>query len=214
MSLLENLQTHRAGGIEIIVCDGGSEDLTRDRAQPMADHVLSTKPGRSIQMNAGASVADGEWIAFVHADSGFDQAHLAALESAIQHRRDAVWGRFDVSIAGASVAFPVIALMMNWRSRITSVATGDQCMFVRRDVFGAVGGFQALALMEDVALSKTLRQRSAPLCISSPRVVTSGRRWDSQGVFRTMLLMWALRLGYVCGVSPERLAQWYRPHKP
>ncbi len=204
---LAALQPLRAAGHEVIVVDGGSRDGTPAAAQPLADRVLAAPRGRASQMNAGADRAVGEILLFLHADTrlppGADRAVLDGLAAS-----GARWGRFDVRIEGRSPLLALVAWLMNRRSRLTGIATGDQAMFVTREAFATVGGFPALALMEDVELSTRLRRVSPPLCLGD-RVVTSGRRWESRGVFRTIVLMWWLRLRYFLGASPERLRRIY-----
>jgi rSAM/selenodomain-associated transferase 2 len=204
---LDPLQALRAAGHELIVVDGGSGDGTADLAAPLADRLLAAARGRARQMNAGAGAARGEVLLFLHADTrlpaGADRLILDGLASSGR-----AWGRFDVSIEGRHRLLPAVAWLMNRRSRWTGIATGDQAIFVRRDAFAAVGGFPPLALMEDIALSAALKRVSPPLCLRE-RVVTSGRRWESRGVIRTILLMWGLRLRYFLGASPERLARLY-----
>ena len=204
---LAALQPLRAAGHEVIVVDGGSRDGTPAAAQPLADRVLAAPRGRASQMNAGADRAVGEILLFLHADTrlppGADRAVLDGLAAS-----GARWGRFDVRIEGRSPLLALVAWLMNRRSRLTGIATGDQAMFVTREAFATVGGFPALALMEDVELSTRLRRVSPPLCLGE-RVVTSGRRWESRGVFRTIVLMWWLRLRYFLGASPERLRRIY-----
>jgi rSAM/selenodomain-associated transferase 2 len=199
---LQALAPLRARGHEVIVVDGGSDDATLDIAGGLADRALSAPRGRARQMNAGARAAGGAGLVFLHADTrlpgGADREILAALE---KH----CWGRFDVEIEGRHALLPVIARAMNARSRLTGIATGDQAIFVRRDAFE---GFPEIALMEDVAFSKAMKRRGHPACLRS-RVRTSGRRWESRGVLRTMVLMWRLRLMYFLGASPERLARRY-----
>ena len=204
---LAAMQPLRAAGHEVIVVDGGSRDGTPAAAQPLADRVLAAPRGRASQMNAGADRAVGEILLFLHADTrlppGADRAVLDGLAAS-----GARWGRFDVRIEGRSPLLALVAWLMNRRSRLTGIATGDQAMFVTREAFATVGGFPALALMEDVELSTRLRRVSPPLCLGD-RVVTSGRRWESRGVFRTIVLMWWLRLRYFLGASPERLRRIY-----
>lgn len=204
---LDALQPLRVAGHEVIVVDGGSRDGTPDAARPLADRVLGSVRGRASQMNAGADAATGDVLLFLHADTHLppraDRAVLDGLAAA-----GASWGRFDVRIEGRSPLLGLVAWLMNRRSRLTSIATGDQAIFVTRDAFAAAGGFPPLALMEDVALSKRLRRASPPLCLRD-HVVTSGRRWESRGVVRTIVLMWWLRLRYFCGASPERLRRIY-----
>ena len=205
---LQALQPLRRDGAELIVVDGGSTDATLARCAGLADQLLSSARGRSRQMNIGAQAATGTVLLFLHADTRLPDAALNQVRRALASgERD--WGRFDVVIEGRSRLFPLIAWMMNWRSRLTGIATGDQAMFVRCTSFDAVGGFVEQPLMEDIELSRRLRRRSRPACLKA-HVVTSGRRWEKHGVGRTIVLMWRLRLLYWLGVSPQRLAQAYR----
>jgi rSAM/selenodomain-associated transferase 2 len=205
---LQALQPVRAAGHEIIVVDGGSSDDTLALARPLADMLLPSLRGRSRQMNAGAAQARGDLLLFLHADTTLPQHALPAMLDGLSHSGRA-WGRFDVRLSGRHALLRVIERMMNWRSRLTGIATGDQAMFVRRAVFQAVGNFPDIALMEDIALSRRLKRiGGAPLCLSTP-VVTSSRRWEERGILRTMLLMWQLRLAYFLGASPARLARLY-----
>jgi rSAM/selenodomain-associated transferase 2 len=165
-------------------------------------------------MNAGAQVATGEVLLFLHADTRLPQGadHLVGEGLATSTR---AWGRFDVAITGRSFLLPVISCLTNWRSRLTGIATGDQAIFVERHTFMQVGGFPDVPLMEDIIASRRLRQISAPLCLSA-RVVTSGRRWDERGPVRTVLLMWRLRAAHFLGADPHTLARAYGyvPRKP
>ena len=173
-----------------------------------ADRVLRCEPGRAAQMNTGAAAANGDVLLFLHADTRLPDDAAAAVHRAVQ--RGARWGRFDVTIEGRSAWLPVVSFMMNWRSRLTGIATGDQALFVRREVFDAVGGFPDQPLMEDIELSRRLLQAGhAPACLRQ-RVRTSGRRWDNRGVWRTILLMWRLRWLYWCGTPADTLARRYR----
>lgn len=205
--VLRRLAPLRALGAEIIVVDGGSDDATRELAAPHADKLERAPRGRAAQMNAGAALAHGNVLLFLHADTllpaGADRLVSAALYDGTR-----VWGRFDVCIESRHRLLHVVAAMMNLRSRITGMATGDQAIFVTRLAFEQAGGFAPIALMEDIALSKRLRRISPPACIDTP-VITSGRRWETRGVWRTIALMWGLRLAYVCGVAPATLARWY-----
>lgn len=204
---LAALKPLRRRGAELIVVDGGSDDDTPARAAAHADLLLTSKRGRAAQMNAGASLAMGEVLLFLHADSRLpaDADRIILEAMAVSGRK---WGRFDVRIEGRHFLLPIIAFFMNWRSRVTGICTGDQGIFVRRDVFESCGGFPAISLMEDIALSRLLKRRGRPRCISR-RIVTSGRRWESRGAVRTMLLMWRLRLAYFLGADPSRLASIY-----
>lgn len=204
---LAALKPLRRRGAEVIVVDGGSLDDTVTAARSHADLVVGAARGRAAQMNAGASVADGEVLLFLHADSRLPpEADRVILDAMTVSGRK--WGRFDVAIEGRHPLLPVIAFFMNWRSRLTGICTGDQGIFVRRDVFEACGGFPSISLMEDIALSRLLKRRGRPRCLGR-RIVTSGRRWESRGAVRTMLLMWRLRLAYFLGADPRRLAAIY-----
>jgi rSAM/selenodomain-associated transferase 2 len=202
--VLRSLAPLRERGHEVIVADGGSDDGSREIATPLCDAVLLAPRGRARQMNAGAAAAGGDVLVFLHADTrlpaGAEQDILGAAASYL-------WGRFDVAIEGRHPLLPVVARAMNLRSRITGIATGDQAIFVRREAFE---GFPDIALMEDVAFSKSMKRRGPPACLRS-RVLTSGRRWEARGVLRTVVLMWRLRLLYFSGVRPERLARLYEP---
>ncbi|MFL6833873.1 MAG: TIGR04283 family arsenosugar biosynthesis glycosyltransferase [Xanthobacteraceae bacterium] len=204
---LDALADLRARGTEVIVVDGGSRDATVRRARPRADRVVLASRGRALQMNAGAEQASGDVLLFLHADTRVpadaDHVVLKGLE-----RSGRVWGRFDVKIDGRSPVLLVVAWFMNLRSRLTGIATGDQATFVRRSAFQAVGGFPAIALMEDIALCKRLKRVSRPLCLRE-RVITSGRRWEKKGVLSTIILMWHLRLAYFFGADPKELARQY-----
>jgi len=204
---LAALSPFRARGVEVIVADGGSRDRTLDIARPLADQAIAAPRGRGVQMKAGAGAARGDVLLFLHADTtlppGADVLLLGGLrKSSLQ------WGRFDVRIDGRSSLLALVSFLMNWRSRLTGIATGDQAMFVTREAFTAVGGFPAIALMEDVALSRRLKRVSLPLCLTA-RVTTSGRRFDERGALRTILLMWRLRLAYFLGADPATLARRY-----
>jgi rSAM/selenodomain-associated transferase 2 len=204
---LDALADLRALGVEVIVVDGGSRDATLLRARTRADRVISAPRGRALQMNAGAEKACGDVLLFLHADTRLpaDADHIVLNGLA---RSGRAWGRFDVKIDGDSPLLVAVAWLMNIRSRLTGIATGDQAIFARRDAFRSIGGFPAIALMEDIALSKRLKRVSRPLCLRAC-AVTSGRRWDKNGVVSTVLLMWRLRLAYFLGADPKALARQY-----
>jgi rSAM/selenodomain-associated transferase 2 len=204
---LQALAPLREAGHELIVVDGGSRDDTAARAAPHADRVLQAPRGRARQMNAGAAVAGGEVLLFLHADTKLPPQADEAVAQALG--RGHVWGRFDVRISGRSRWFGPIAALMNLRSRLTGIATGDQAIFVTRAQFQALGGFADQPLMEDIELSRRLRAVGPPACLRE-RVLTSGRRWETHGVWRTIVLMWRLRWRYWRGESPETLARAYR----
>ena len=197
----------RAAGAELVVVDGGSQDGTADRALPICDRLVVARPGRASQMNAGAAVATGEVILFLHLDTALPAGVLEAIRTGLATSGRS-WGRFDVRILGAHPLLPLVAALMNARSRLTGIATGDQAIFVAREAFRAVGGFPDIALMEDIAASKALKRLSRPLCLRAC-VSTSGRRWDRNGFWRTVALMWRLRLAYFLGADPARLARAY-----
>jgi rSAM/selenodomain-associated transferase 2 len=197
----------RARGAEVIVVDGGSEDATVARCQGLASIVLAGPRGRARQMNHGAAHARGATLLFLHADTRLPAGADSAIASALAG--GAAWGRFDVHIEGRSRWLPMVAAMMNRRSRITGIATGDQAIFMRRAAFDRVGGFPDQPLMEDVEISRRLLQAGRPACLRQ-RVVTSGRRWDSGGAWRTILLMWRLRWRYWRGEPAHALARLYR----
>jgi rSAM/selenodomain-associated transferase 2 len=197
----------RARGAEVIVVDGGSSDDTVARAAPLADRVLAAPRGRASQMNAGAACATGEILLFLHADGLLpDAADALIVESLNRSRRG--WGRFDVAIASRHPLLRLVARLMNLRSRLTGIATGDQAIFVTKSLFTAAGGFPEIALMEDVAFSKRAKRFGPPLCLRH-RVTTSARRWEKHGIVRTILLMWRLRLAYWLGADPHKLALRY-----
>ena len=197
----------RADGHQLIVIDGGSRDSTFAQCRGRADELLQAPRGRASQMNAGAARAQGDVLLFLHADTRLPANACAAIEQAIA--AGARWGRFDVTITGGSMMFPVIAALMNLRSRWSHIATGDQAIFVVREEFDRIGRFADLPLMEDIELCKRLRAGSAPACLRQ-RVSTSGRRWEGHGVWRTMLLMWRLRWRYWRGEPASALARAYR----
>jgi rSAM/selenodomain-associated transferase 2/rSAM/selenodomain-associated transferase 1 len=209
---LAPLQPLRAAGHELLVVDGGSRDGTIEVAHPLADRVLPSPRGRAVQMNVGASVATGDVLLFLHADCRLPPGADVAVARALARGR--AWGRFDVTLDGDSHALPMVASCMNARSAATGICTGDQAMFVARAMFDAMGGFAALPLMEDVAISRTLKRFAGPPARLHERVVASGRRWDADGAWRTILSMWALRWAYWRGAAARDLARRYYGVEP
>jgi rSAM/selenodomain-associated transferase 2 len=197
-----------AGEVEIVVVDGGSGDGSVTSARPLADAVIDTPPGRALQMNAGAAVASGDVLVFLHVDTELPSGWRHAIREAVD--TGAQWGRFDVEIDGSPRVLGVVAAMMNLRSRLTGIATGDQAIFVTRRAFDAAGRFPEIPLMEDLALSRALKRTAGrPRCLSL-KVRTSGRRWEQHGPWRTIALMWWLRASYFLGADPASLAAIYR----
>lgn len=205
--LLKDLQYLRDQGHEIILVDGGSDSSPQPSIKDYVDRFQVCSPGRAIQMNAGARLASGDLLWFLHADSqiepGLEQALLALPGS------DPLWGRFDIRLSGSHLMLRVVERMMNWRSRVSGIVTGDQGLFVEAALFDEVGGFPQQPLMEDIEISRRLRRIAAPCCLPQ-KLLTSSRRWERGGVFATILLMWGLRFAYWLGVSPTRLAGFYR----
>jgi len=204
---LDALAAPRAAGHEVIVVDGGSGDETLALSRPRADAVIAGPRGRARQMNAGAAHATGDVLLFLHADTRLPPFGVERIGAAVA--AGAAWGRFDVRIDGRPPMLVVVAALMNARSRLTGIATGDQAMFVRRELFERVGGFPDQPLMEDIELSRRLCACAPPACLRD-RVVTSGRRWERHGVWRTTLLMWRLRWRYWRGAPADELARAYR----
>lgn len=210
-STLARMHDLRKRGTQVIVVDGGSDDATAALAKPHADQVLQSSRGRAQQMNAGAKAAiesGGEILLFLHADSALPDSADRLIETALR-TSGRVWGRFDVRIDAEVPMLKVVSAMMNGRSRLTGICTGDQAIFVTRRAFEQLAGFAPIALMEDIEFSKRARSLSWPVAIST-RVVTSGRRWQRHGIWRTIVLMWRFRLAYFFGADPQRLAQRYR----
>ena len=206
--LLDRLVPLVRNGAEVIIADGGSDDDCASIAERAGFIVVRARRGRARQMNAGAGLATGDVLLFLHADTRLPDAAESIVVQALANS-GRVWGRFDVRISGRPLMLRVVSHLMNLRSRLTGIATGDQAMFVTRAAFDAVGGFSDQPLMEDIELSRQLRKRSRPVCISRC-VTTSGRRWERRGVWRTIMLMWRLRWDYWRGVPVEQLADAYR----
>jgi len=197
--------------IEIIIVDGGSSDNTLTIATPLSDQQLTCATGRALQMNAGAAQATTDTLLFLHADTLLTINNLHVLLQVITDiQKEHYWGRFDVAIDGDHAMFSVIAFMMNWRSHLSAIVTGDQAIFISKHLFQSVNGFPAIPLMEDITISKQLKQKVRPIRIKE-KVITSSRRWQKQGVFKTIWFMWCLRFAYYRGASAEQLAKRYYP---
>jgi rSAM/selenodomain-associated transferase 2 len=206
MAALAPLQAWRERGHRVIVADGGSTDATAEIARPLCDACVTAPRGRASQMNAGAQLAEDDALLFLHADTRLPADAPERILEALSGAH--AWGRFDVDIEGRSVMLPVVARMMNLRSRLTGIATGDQALFMRRATFQQVGGFEDLPIMEDIAISRRLKRIGPPACLPGP-AVTSGRRWDRHGAWRTIFLMWRLRGAYFMGANVHDLAVKY-----
>jgi rSAM/selenodomain-associated transferase 2 len=191
---------------EIIVVDGDSIDNTRILAAPLANKVITSEKGRAKQMNNGARQATGDVLIFLHADTCLPENALQLIQQEISSARQ--WGRFDIRLSGNPFMLKVIARIMNWRSRLTGIATGDQVIFVTRQAFEKAGHYPEINLMEDIALCKALKKISPPICLKD-KVISSGRRWEHNGIYKTILLMWSLRLRYFFGTDPQTLAFLY-----
>ena len=212
---LPNMQWVRESGHELIVVDGGSTDNSLYIANKYADSTISTSQGRAVQMNAGAKIASGDVLLFLHIDTLLPEnginSILTFLSSANGKDFDKageIWGRFDVRLSGKHIMFRIIEFMMNWRSRMTGIATGDQAIFITRHLFMRIGGYKEIPLMEDIEICRRLNKNSKPVCIDRC-VIASSRHWESFGIYRTVFLMWRLRLSYWLGVDPLRLAKQY-----
>jgi len=201
------LQPLREAGHEVIVVDGGSHDDTMTLSKPYADKVIQGSHGRSRQMNGGAKLASYEILLFLHADTFLPDYTDQIIIEGINGRGKS-WGHFDVRLSGKHPLLRVIEFLMNWRSQLSGIATGDQAIFVKRDLFETIGGFPEIDLMEDIALCKVLKRFGRPLCLHQA-VLTSSRRWEEKGLIRTVFLMWLLRLAYFFKASPNQLARLY-----
>ncbi|MDP1691336.1 MAG: TIGR04283 family arsenosugar biosynthesis glycosyltransferase [Burkholderiaceae bacterium] len=208
-SRLQALQPFRERGARLVVADGGSEDDTLEIARAHADLALLAPRGRAAQMNAGAAACPADVLLFLHADTTLpDNADVLVRRATLG---PFAWGRFDVRIDSPRPLLRVVSALMNLRSRWTGIATGDQALFVRHDLFRRIGGFPELPLMEDIAVSRTLKAQGPPACLRE-RVTTSARRWERHGAWRTIFLMWRLRAAYFFGADPRQLAIRYGYH--
>ncbi|CAJ0794319.1 MAG: TIGR04283 family arsenosugar biosynthesis glycosyltransferase [Ralstonia sp.] len=203
---LRALQAMRKRGARVVVVDGGSDDDTLSIARQHADLAFLAPRGRASQMNAGAAACPADILLFLHADTLLPSSADVLVARALRGPRQ--WGRFDVRLDSRRPALRLVETLMNVRSRWTGIATGDQAMFVRYEAFQEAGAFPDIPLMEDVVMSKRLKKLSPPACLRQ-RVVTSARRWERYGIWRTVLLMWRLRLAFFFGADPNKLAVQY-----
>jgi len=206
--MLAALQTMRARGVRLVVVDGGSTDDTADQARPFADELVFAERGRARQLNAGAQhvAAAADVLLFLHADTRLPADADRLIGETIA--RGARWGRFDVRIDGSAALLRIVSALMNWRSRLTGICTGDQAIFVERALFETLGGFPDQPLMEDIEFSRRARHIAWPAALSG--AITSGRRWERRGVWPTIRQMWSLRWRYWRGADPATLAREYQ----
>ena len=208
IATLEPLQKARQRGHEVILCDGGSTDETVSLSKNLIDLSVPSSPGRALQMNTGARYANGDVLCFLHADTIAPDGIDLLITNTLNHSNK-IWGRFNVRLSSSFWLFRIIEFFMNIRSCISGVATGDQGIFICRNIFTKLSGFSDLPLMEDIEISKRLRKISRPHCISRQRLITSSRRWEKNGILKTIFLMWKIRLRYFLGTAPSSLAKFY-----
>ncbi len=213
--MLPEMQWIRESGHELIVVDGGSTDDSFPLAKNFSDAVIVSTQGRAVQMNAGAKIATGDVLLFLHIDTILPPDSLSKILTSVNwgntqnnSQVEKAWGRFDVRLSGSHFMFRIIEALMNWRSRITGIATGDQAIFVSKELFEHIGGYKEIPLMEDIEISRRLKKFCKPVCIQD-RVIASSRRWEVSGIYRTVFLMWRLRFSYWLGVDPVRLVKQY-----
>lgn len=208
-SVIENVKSSISGdNYEIIVVDGGSNDNTVSIAKSSCDQLITSSAGRGVQLNYGARASQGDTLLFVHADTILPVEFDKMITNAISTSGKS-WGRFDIKLSGKKYIFRIVESLVNLRSRITSISTGDQCLFMTRALFENVNGYKDIPLMEDIDISKRLKKISIPVCLPH-KVITSSRRWEEKGIIRTILLMWWLRFMFFAGVSPDNLKRLYQ----
>jgi len=205
-NLLQQLQVYRQQGHEIIVVDGGSKDNTCSISSPLSDKVITSESGRATQMNNGVTQSRHDILWFLHADTSIPNNAVEKIQLAL-NKND--WGRFNVKLSGSHIFFRIIEIMMNIRSCAVGIATGDQAIFVKREIFESINGYSNIPLMEDIDLSKRLKNISKPVCLKE-LLTTSSRRWEENGILSTVFLMWKLRFLYWIGVSADKLVIQYK----
>ncbi|MEE9552141.1 MAG: TIGR04283 family arsenosugar biosynthesis glycosyltransferase [Gammaproteobacteria bacterium] len=204
---LASVRALHSRGHEIIVVDGGSEDETCSQVKDLADKIIPHSRGRATQMNVGAHAACGEIFIFLHADTCLPDDADTYINDELNEDIE-FWGRFNVRLSGRHWLFRIIEICMNMRTRITGIVTGDHAIFMSKTLYNNVGGFPEIALMEDIAISSKLKHIVHPVCLKQS-VVTSSRRWEENGIIKTILKMWWLRLAFFLGSDPLTLARQY-----
>jgi len=205
------LQSLRHRGHEVILGDAGSTDNTSDIASTLCDKIIPCGKGRALQMNTAAEFASGDILCFLHADTIAPENLDSLIIDALANNKN-VWGRFNIKLSGKHWSFRLIESLINIRSCITGIASGDQGIFISRRVFNKLHGFKLIPLMEDIELSQRLKNKSRPVCVSKSQLITSSRRWEKHGIARTVILMWSLRLKYFLGTPTTQLEKLYRQH--
>jgi rSAM/selenodomain-associated transferase 2 len=192
---------------EMILVDGGSSEGSREVCQKFGVEFYPSPLGRARQMNFGAQRANGDVLLFLHADTRLPPSAFDDIRAALRDRQ-VLGGRFDLQLDNPRPMLKLVGFMISLRSRLSKVGTGDQAIFVRREIFEELGGYPDIPLMEDVAFSRALKRHGAVACLRS-RVVSSARRWEMDGIWRTILKMWMLKTLYLLGISPVRLKRYY-----
>jgi len=204
---LNSLHTTLKEGNELIIVDGGSNDDTILKCKNYTDKVYTATKGRAIQMNVGADKSTNDILLFLHADTlmpqNFSAENLTALATITNE-----WGFFKVKFTSHHLLLRLVSTLMNTRSCLTRIATGDQAIFIKKELFKKIGGYKEIPLMEDIELSISLKKYSKPYCVKE-FVMTSSRKWESNGIIKTIILMWKIRFLYFFGVSPQKLVNIY-----
>jgi len=195
--------------IEIIIVDGTEEQDTLKAIHSNNAIKISSEKGRAKQMNSGASVARGEVLIFLHADTELPPRALKKIHF-LMEQGDRVGGAFDLGIKSDKFIFKVIATLSSLRSRLNRIPFGDQAIFIQREFFNTIGGYKEIPLMEDVELMRRIKKSGNRIWIFYDRVMTSPRRWEKEGVVYCTLRNWTLQTLYFLGISPHRLAVFYK----